>query len=72
MKTKLLMTLMLIPMIGMAHSGHEHNVTDILLNPLSWADHGLVITLLGILSLVVIRKIVLKYFPNTFKSLAKK
>ena len=72
MKTKLQLIFMLFPMISMAHAGHEHNVTHILLNPLSWANHGLTITFLAILSLVLLRKIVLKYFPDTFKSFAKK
>lgn len=73
MKTKLLMTLMLMPMIGMAHSGHEHNVTDILLNPLSWADHGLILGALAILLAIVVRKIVMKHLPKGYnKPVSKK
>ncbi|MCK5442791.1 MAG: hypothetical protein KAJ23_12950 [Maribacter sp.] len=73
MKIKLLMTLMLMPMITMAHAGHQHNATDILLNPLSWADHGLILGALAILLAIVVIKIVMKYLPKGYnKPVSKK
>ena len=72
MKTKLLMTFMGIPMIGMAHAGHEHNATDILLNPWSWADHGLILGFSAILLAMAVRKVLIKHLPKGYKPVSKK
>jgi hypothetical protein len=57
----------------MAHAGHEHHATDILLNPLSWADHGLILGALTILLAIVVIKFMMKHLPKGYnKPVSKK
>lgn len=60
MKTKLLIALTLVPIIGMAHPGHKHNVIDIILDTSAWSDHAEFLVLLGVVLLALIARLVMK------------
>ncbi len=72
MKNKLVLIFTSIPLLSTAHSGHQHHATDIIFHPLTWMDHLLFIGFVGIVFLVLIRKIMRKYFPVISASFFKK
>ena len=72
MKIKFVAILMVIPLLGMAHAGHEHKVSEIIFNPFSWADHGVIMGASIILLLLVTRKLVKKYSIAAYRALTQK
>ncbi len=72
MKNKLVLIFTSIPLLNMAHLGHQHHTTEIIFHPSAWMDHLLFIGFVGIVFVVFIRKIILKYFPVTYASFFKK
>lgn len=61
MKTKILIALTLMPMIGLAHPGHKHQVIDMILDPSTWSEHKEIIVLLGFVLLALMVKLGKKY-----------
>ena len=72
MKTKLIPILILIPMIGTAHSGHQHHAADIIFNPLMWLDHFMFILFIGVIFSLITHKLMKKFFPEMMKSFHQK
>lgn len=60
MKNKFLLILTIIPMISSAHTGHVHNMTEIMLSPSTWSDHVGIVVLFGVLVVAILRKTSLK------------
>ena len=67
MKIKLIWILTLVPMLSMAHSGHQHQASEIIFSPIMWLDHLLFIVFVGVLIIGFSRIIMKKYYPGTFK-----
>ena len=72
MKNKLVGILTLAPLLGFAHPGHEHQAVEIIFNPFMWVNHPLFICSVGILVIFVTRRVMKKYFPETFKMISKR
>lgn len=71
MKTKLLIALTFVPMIGMAHPGHKHNVIDVILDTSVWSDHAEYVIFFGFVLLALIVRLVMKNNRVSKKVLAK-
>lgn len=71
MKAKILFITALVPMIAMAHPGHEHHVVDIILDPSMWPDHYIVLGLITIVLLILFVKIIKKFAFSKKKELVK-
>lgn len=70
MKTKVLLTMILIPMIAIAHPGHEHHIIDILLTPSTWSDHT-VILVVGFVLFALIIGLAKKYIQRSKKIISE-
>ncbi len=71
MKSKILTLLTLVPMIAMAHPGHEHDFKEIIMHPSMWPDHYIVLGLLTVVILVLLVKIIKKYAFSKKEELVK-
>ncbi|MCG2462220.1 hypothetical protein K8352_15780 [Flavobacteriaceae bacterium F89] len=71
MKTKLLIILTLVPIIAMAHPGHDHHIGEILMHPSMWPDHYIVLGLIALVFLILIVKIAKKFAFSKKKELVK-
>ena len=71
MKTKLLIAFTFVPMIGMAHPGHKHNVIDIILDASAWSGHAEYLVLFGFGLLALIARLVMKNTLVSKKMFAK-
>ncbi|MEM9141532.1 MAG: nickel pincer cofactor biosynthesis protein LarC [Bacteroidota bacterium] len=72
MKNKLTVFVLAMPLFTMAHPGHDHHIADILLDPLSWPHHGVLLVGLLILILFALRKVLRKLGQNAVKALGSK
>lgn len=71
MKAKFLAVMTLIPMIGMAHPGHEHHIMEIITHPSMWPDHYIVLGLIAVVLLILIVKVIKKYAFSKKEELVK-
>ena len=71
MKSKFLFMTTLVPMIAMAHPGHEHHVMDIIMDPSMWPDHYIVLGLITLVILILFVKILKKFAFTKKEELVK-
>ena len=71
MKAKILFITALVPMIAIAHPGHEHHVVDIILDPSMWPDHYIVLGLIALVLVVLLVKIVKRFAFSKKEELVK-
>jgi hypothetical protein len=72
MKNKFLAILTLVPLISNAHAGHVHNATEMLFNPSQWLNHQVFAIGMAVVFIIMIRKGLKLYFPNTYRVMTRK
>jgi len=71
MKARILFIMAMVPMIAMAHPGHEHHIMEIITHPSMWPDHYIVLGLIALVLLILILKVIKKFAFSKKKELVK-
>lgn len=72
MKNRLLIAFALLPLLTRAHAGHDHNATEIILNPSMWNDHLIIVMSIVLVVAIMAWRVLTKFYPNQYKLIKEK